>query len=92
MILAIFHLQVNLLLHHKFQLNSPCFLRKDTQNKIFKMAAVAAILDFRLIQFKLILIQKLSCCYRASFSSNRPNVWKELKGGEGGGERGGGTG
>ena len=23
-------------------------------------------------------IQKLSCCYRASFDSNRPKVWKEM--------------
>ena len=89
MILAIFHLHVNLLLHCKFQLNSPCGLR-DVQNRfsrwrlwrpfwisdrhdfssfrsrscqskfrlkstkglgsrklIFKMAAVAAIWDFR---------------------------------------------
>ena len=33
MILAIFHLHVNLLLHCKFQLNSPCGLREDVQNR-----------------------------------------------------------
>ena len=33
MILAIFHLHVNLLLHCKFKLNSPCGLREDVQNK-----------------------------------------------------------
>ena len=32
MILAIFHLQVNLLLHCKFQLNLPCGLQ-DVQNR-----------------------------------------------------------
>ena len=25
-----------------------------------------------------LLIQKLSCCYRANFSSNRPKVWEEM--------------
>ena len=32
MILAIFYLHINLLLHCKFQLNSPCGLRGDVQN------------------------------------------------------------
>ena len=33
MILAIFHLQVNLLLHPLFQLNSPCGLRENVLNR-----------------------------------------------------------
>ena len=33
MILAIFHLHVNLLLYYKFQLNSPCGLQEDAQNR-----------------------------------------------------------
>ena len=42
-ILAIFHLHVNLLLHHKFQLIH--LMVCDVSKTYFKMAAVAAILD-----------------------------------------------
>ena len=34
MILAIFHLHVNLLLHYKFQLNLHCGLQEDVQNRL----------------------------------------------------------
>ena len=50
MILAFFHLHINLLLHCKFQLNLPCDLQEDVQ-KSFNMVDVAAILDFQMTQF-----------------------------------------
>ena len=40
--------------------------------------ALAAILDFRSIQFYLVFIQKSSCCYRASFDSKRPKIWEGM--------------
>ena len=36
MILVIFHLYVNLLLQRKFQLDSPCGLREDVQNRFLR--------------------------------------------------------
>ena len=50
MILAIFDLQVTLMLPSKFGVNSP-FGSGEEAKKIFKMAAMAAILDFRSERF-----------------------------------------
>ena len=65
--------------------------QKFGKKLIFKMAAVAlaailfngaesfkTILDFWLIRFYLVSIQKSSCCYTASFGSKRPKVWEEI--------------
>ena len=50
MILAIFDLQVTLMLPSKFGVNWP-FGSGEEAKKIFKMAAMAAILDFRSERF-----------------------------------------
>ena len=46
-IFASFHLHVNLLLHHKFQLNSPCGLREDVQNRLSRWRLWRPSWDFR---------------------------------------------
>ena len=51
MILAIFDLQVTPMLPSKFGVNWPFGSGKEAKNKIFKMAAMAAILDFQSARF-----------------------------------------
>ena len=48
MILAIFHLQVTLVLPTKFQVIWPFGSGGEAQNRFFKIAAMVTILDFRL--------------------------------------------
>ena len=69
MILAIFHLHINLLLHCKFQLNLRCGLREDVQTD-FQDGSCRSHLGFLNDMILAHLIQKLSCCYKASFCSN----------------------
>ena len=67
-ILAMFDLQVILMIHTKFQVNWP-FSAGEEANKVFKIAAMAAILDFRLERFYLFLIYKSPQCFLQSFKS-----------------------
>ena len=49
--IPVFYLQVTLILHTKFQVNWPFGLRFGSSKQIFKMATIAAILDFRSERF-----------------------------------------
>ena len=69
MILAIFYLQVNLMLPTKFQVKWPFSSGEEAKNRFFKMAANAAILDFRSKQFYLFLIYTSPRCLLPSFKS-----------------------
>ena len=75
-ILAIFGLEVILLLQWNFQLKSPKG-SGGCQKLVFKMTAVAAILDFWSAKFYVLLIYKSFCCYNVSFNSNHQMVQKQ---------------
>ena len=75
-VLAIFDLEVILLLQWNFQLKSPNG-SGGCQKLVIKMTAVAAILDFWSAKFYLLLIYKSFCCYNVSFNSNHQMVQKQ---------------
>ena len=51
MILATFDLHITLMRPTKFGVNRPLSSGEEEKNRFFKMATMAAILDFRLEQF-----------------------------------------
>ena len=67
-ILAIFYLQVTLMIHSKFLVNWP-FGSGGEENKIFKMVAMAAIWDFQTERFELFCIYKSPRCFLPSNKS-----------------------
>ena len=68
-ILAIFDLQVTMVLLIKFWDSWGFRFKRRRAKWIFKLASMAAILDFRLKQFQLFLIYKLPWYYLRSFKS-----------------------
>ena len=75
--LTIFHLHVNLLLHHKFPLNLLCSLQEDVQTD-FQDCSCGGNVGFLVYTILAHLVKKLSCCYRASFDSNQQKVWEQM--------------
>ena len=72
MILDIFDLKVTLMLSTKSQVNWPVGSGREVKKHIFKMAAIAAILDFRIPIFSYFLIYKKPPVLPTKFQVNWP--------------------